>query len=351
MEKSDVSLLDRSELEALAVELGEKPFRGKQIFEWIYNKNAGSFEEMSNISKKMRRELNERCFFPEITIVEKLLSADNTTKYLFSLGKNYIIEGVLLHYDHGNAVCISTQAGCRMGCAFCASALPRDCRNLSAYEMLSQVVKIQKDCGERVSNVVLMGSGEPFDNYENVIGFIRRINSEEGLNIGQRHLTVSTCGIVPRIYDFAKEGLQVNLAVSLHAPNDNIRREIMPVAKKYSIDEILSACENYAKCTKRRVTFEYAMFHGLNDSDENAAELGKLLKEGLYHVNLIPANGSEKFKGSARKRVERFAEILTGRGVETTIRRKLGSDINAACGQLVSKYNTNHAYADKLRFP
>jgi 23S rRNA (adenine2503-C2)-methyltransferase len=241
-----------------------------------------------------------------------------------------------MKYEHGNTFCISTQVGCRMGCKFCASALDGVERGLTAGEMLSQIYAIQKDCGERVHGTVLMGSGEPLDNYDNVVKFLRLINDPKGQNMGQRHITLSTCGLVDKMYDLAEEDLQITLAVSLHAPNDGIRTQTMPIAKVYSMDKLLQACRDYADKTKRRITFEYALIHGVNDGDEHAWELVKKLRDMLCHVNLIPVNDVKErnYVKSTADRVKRFAGILNENGVETTVRRKLGSDIDAACGQL-----------------
>lgn len=337
MEKADLKSMDMQELEAFLKELGEPKFRAKQIFDWLHQKQVDSFDEMTNLSKALREKLAERAQLFGVEMVKKLVSEiDGTRKYLFALENGSVIESVLMKYEHGNTVCISTQAGCRMGCKFCASTLDGVERSLTAGEMLSQVYAIQKDCGERIHGVVLMGSGEPLDNYENVLKFLRLINDEKGQNMGQRHITLSTCGLVDKIYDLAEENLQITLAVSLHAPNDAIRTQTMPIAKVYSMERLLQACRDYAGKTKRRITFEYAMIHGVNDSDENARELAKKLRHMLCHVNLIPVNDVKErdFVKSSEERVKRFAAILQENGVETTVRRKLGSDINAACGQL-----------------
>ena len=271
----------------------------------------------------------------------KLVSQkDGTRKYLFALENGSVIESVLMKYEYGNTVCISTQAGCRMGCQFCASTLDGVERSLTAGEMLSQVYEIQKDCGERVSGVVLMGSGEPLDNYENVLKFLRLINDRKGQNMGQRHITLSTCGLIDKIYELAEENLQITLAVSLHAPNDGIRNSIMPISRANPMDTLLSACRAYAEKTKRRITFEYAMMQGVNDSDACARELAGRLRHMLCHVNLIPVNDVKEraFVKSSDERVRRFAAILQDNSVETTVRRRLGSDIDAACGQLRRGY-------------
>ena len=337
MAKIDIKSMNVNELEDLLKELGEPKFRAKQIFDWLHAKQVDSFEEMTNLSKGLREKLSETAAINGVEIVRKLVSQiDGTRKYLFALSDGAIIESVLMKYEHGNTVCISTQVGCRMGCKFCASTLDGVERGLTAGEMLSQIYAIQKDCGERVHGTVLMGSGEPLDNYDNVVKFLQLINDPKGQNMGQRHITLSTCGLVDKIYDLAKEDLQITLAVSLHAPNDGIRTQTMPIAKVYSMDKLLKACRDYADQTKRRITFEYALIHGVNDGDEHAWELVKKLRDMLCHINLIPVNDVKErnYVKSTADRVKRFASILNENGVETTVRRKLGSDIDAACGQL-----------------
>ena len=337
MANIDIKSMNIKELEDLLKELGEPKFRAKQIFDWLHAKQVDSFEEMTNLSKGLREKLAETASINGVEMVRKLVSQiDGTRKYLFALSDGAIIESVLMKYEHGNTVCISTQVGCRMGCKFCASTLDGVERGLTAGEMLSQIYAIQKDCGERVHGTVLMGSGEPLDNYDNVVKFLRLINDPKGQNMGQRHITLSTCGLVDKIYDLAEEDLQITLAVSLHAPNDDIRMQTMPIAKVYSMDKLLQACRDYADKTKRRITFEYALIHGVNDGDEHAWELVKKLRDMLCHVNLIPVNDVKErnYVKSTAERVKRFASILNENGVETTVRRKLGSDIDAACGQL-----------------
>ena len=337
MAKIDIKSMNIAELEDLLKELGEPKFRAKQIFDWLHAKQVDSFEEMTNLSKGLREKLSETASINGVEIVRKLVSQiDGTRKYLFALSDGAIIESVLMKYEHGNTVCISTQVGCRMGCKFCASTLDGVERGLTAGEMLSQIYAIQKDCGERVHGTVLMGSGEPLDNYDNVVKFLRLINDPKGQNMGQRHITLSTCGLVEKMYDLAEEDLQITLAVSLHAPNDGIRTQTMPIAKVYSMEKLLQACRDYADKTKRRITFEYALIHGVNDGDEHAWELVKKLRDMLCHVNLIPVNDVKErnYVKSTADRVKRFAGILNENGVETTVRRKLGSDIDAACGQL-----------------
>lgn len=342
MGKKDIKSMELYELEGAMLEINEAKFRAGQIFEWLHKKNAGSFDEMTNIKKDLRNKLDEKYKISYVKQVEKHVSKDgNTIKYLFALENDYIIESVLMRYSYGNAVCVSTQVGCRMGCRFCASTLNGVERNLSCGEMLSEVYAIQRDIGERVSSVVLMGSGEPLDNYNEVMKFIRILNSPKGLDIGQRHITLSTCGLTQKIYELAEEKLQITLAVSLHAPNDSIRNEIMPVSKANPMDKLLEACKYYGDVTKRRVTFEYALIKNINDSEECAAELAYKMKGMLSHVNLIPINEVKErnYRKSSPERIRTFYETLKSKGIETTIRRELGSDINAACGQLRKKYS------------
>ncbi len=333
--------MDSAELEQFIIEMGEPGFRAKQLFEWIHGKHAADFAEMTNLPKTLREKLESTAKLPRTEVVRKLVSQkDGTRKYLFALENGSVIESVLMKYEYGNTVCISTQAGCRMGCQFCASTLDGVERSLAAGEMLSQVYEIQKDCGERVSGVVLMGSGEPLDNYENVLKFLRLINDRKGQNMGQRHITLSTCGLIDKIYELAEENLQITLAVSLHAPNDGIRNSIMPISRANPMDTLLSACRAYAEKTKRRITFEYAMMQGVNDSDACARELAGRLRHMLCHVNLIPVNDVKEraFVKSSDERVRRFAAILQDNSVETTVRRRLRSDIDAAGGQLRRGY-------------
>lgn len=344
MKKADLKSMTFTELETIIKDLGEPKFRTKQVYDWLHNKLVTKFEDMTNLSKSLREKLEENYKISDLEIVEKRVSEkDGTTKYLFALENDNLIEAVVMRYSYGNAVCVSTQVGCRMGCTFCASTLDGVEANLSAGEMLSQVYKIQKDLGERISSVVLMGSGEPLDNYHNVIKFINMLNDEKGLGIGQRHITLSTCGIIDKINALQEEELQITLAVSLHAPNDEIRNQIMPISKKNDIENLLLACKQYSDKTKRRVTFEYALIKGVNDSQECAKELTQRLKNMLCHVNLIPVNDVKErsyFK-SNDDTIAAFAEILNAKGIETTIRRKLGSDINAACGQLRKGYKNS----------
>ncbi len=337
----DILSMELSELQLFIKDLGQPAFRAKQVYDWLHKKLVSDFDEMTNLPKALREKLKEESIIQSVNIVDKLVSkTDGTTKYLFVLNNDSIIESVLMRYSFGNAVCVSTQAGCRMGCTFCASTINGVECSLTAGEILSQVYAIQKDTGERVSNVVLMGSGEPFDNYDNVIKFIRILNSKEGLDIGQRHITLSTCGLTEKMRELADLKLQITLAVSLHAPNDAIRNTIMPISRKYDFETLLDACRYYTEKTNRRITFEYSLIKGVNDSADNAKELAAKLKGMLCHVNLIPVNDVKErnYVKSGVKTIEDFAAILSGRGIETTIRRELGSDINAACGQLRKGY-------------
>lgn len=345
MDKTDIKSLTPEKLTAVLADMGEKPFRAKQIFEWLHGRGVTSFEEMTNLSKNLRERLADSFYISDLKIVEKLVSnEDNTIKYLFDIGNNTIIESVFMSYSYGNAVCVSSQAGCRMGCSFCASTVDGLERNLLAGEIAGQIYKIQQDTGKRVSNIVIMGSGEPLDNYDNVIDFLNIINNEKGLGIGMRHITLSTCGLVDKIYRLMELKLQITLAISLHAPNDDIRRRIMPVAKKYSIDEVIKAAKVYADTTKRRVTYEYSLIRGVNDSEENALELAKRLHGSMCHVNLIPVNDVKEndYIHSGEKAIKAFAKVLEDNSIEVTVRRKLGSDINAACGQLRKRYKESN---------
>ncbi len=341
MDKIDLRSLTLPKLEAELANMGEKSFRAKQIFSWLHQKQVTSFDEMTNLSKALREKLKENYIIKNIKIVEKLVSKeDNTSKYLFDIGDDIVIESVLMRYSYGNAVCISSQAGCRMGCTFCASTVDGLERNLLAGEMAAQIYEIQRDIGERVSNVVIMGSGEPLDNYDNVMDFLEIIHSKEGNNLSHRHITLSTCGLVDKIYDLAKENLQITLAISLHAPNNEIRQNTMPVARRYDIDSLIKAAKDYADTTKRRVTFEYALIKGVNDSKDCARELASRLKGIMCHINLIPVNDVKEnnYIRSTEENINSFASLLRELGIETTVRRKLGSDINAACGQLRKSY-------------
>lgn len=341
MDKKDLRSLTLEQLQIELENMGEKSFRAKQIFSWLHSRQVRDIDSMTNISKALREKLKENFELRNIEIVEKLVAhEDNTVKYLFDVGNSMVIESVLMRYSYGNAVCISTQVGCRMGCTFCVSTVDGLERNLLAGEMAEQIYEIQRDTGERVSNVVLMGSGEPLDNFDNVMDFLTIINDKNGAELSHRHITVSTCGLVDKIYDLAEKHLQITLAISLHAPNDEIRQRTMPVARSYSIDKVIKAAKDYANKTKRRVTFEYALINGVNDSTDNAAELASRLKGIMCHVNLIPVNDVKEndYLRSSEKTIKEFAEVLQSGGIETTIRRKLGSSINAACGQLRKRY-------------
>ena len=341
MEKTDIKSLSPEELKALAVSLGEKPFRGKQLYEWMHKKLAFDYEEMTSLSKAFREKLQENCRLVSLKPLEVQTSKiDGTQKYLFALDDGNVVESVLMKYKHGNSVCISSQVGCRMGCRFCASAIGGWTRNLSPSEMLDQIYQIQRLSGERVSNVVVMGTGEPLDNYDNLLRFLHMLSDENGLNISQRNITVSTCGIVPRMYDLAKEKLQITLAISLHASTQEKRETLMPIAKKYSIGEVLDACRNYFDQTGRRLTFEYSLVGGKNDSQEDADQLAKLLRGLHCHVNLIPVNPIKErdFVQSDKKVIEKFQNKLEKYQINVTIRREMGRDIDGACGQLRKRY-------------
>lgn len=344
MDKTDIKSLTADEITEELSALGEKTFRAVQIFEWLHAKQVSSFDEMTNISKALREKLDNKFYISSPYILQKLSShKDGTVKYLFDIGGNTIIESVFMPYNYGNSVCVSSQAGCRMGCSFCASTVDGLERDLLAGEIAGQVYQIQSDTGKRISNVVIMGSGEPLDNYDNVLNFIKIINSDKGMGIGMRHITLSTCGIVDKIYRLMELRLQITLAISLHAPNDDIRRSIMPVANRYPIDELICAAKKYADVTKRRVTYEYALIRGVNDSRENAVELAGRLHGSMCHVNLIPVNDVKEnnYIRSSEENIKAFASVLDDNGIEVTVRRRLGSDINAACGQLRKRYKDN----------
>lgn len=333
-----VNLLDLSleEMEKLIVGIGQQKFRAKQIYQWI-NKGVKDIDEMANLPKDLRQELKTRFAFNKLSAAHKLVSKiDGTAKYIFKLSDGNIIESVLMKYKHGNTVCISSQVGCKMGCRFCASTGAGFMRNLSPGEMLDQVLSIQADCGERIGNIVIMGIGEPMDNYDNVVGFLRLVNHPEGLNIGYRHISLSTCGLVPEILRLVKENMPITLSISLHAANDEERGQIMPVNKKYSIDKLIEACKIYTEETKRRITFEYALIDKVNDSKKDAEELAHRIKGMLCHVNLIPVNSIKDgvYRKSSKQQIKIFQDTLQRFGIEATVRRELGSDINAACGQL-----------------
>lgn len=333
-----INLMDLSqeEMAALAIEFGEPKFRGKQIFEWIH-RGAEDFDEMTNLSKSLREKLCENTFIGSPKIEEKYVSRlDGTRKYLLRLWDGNFIESVLMKYEHGYTICVSSQVGCRMGCRFCASTLKGRERNLSPGEILGQVLCVRKDLGERISNIVMMGIGEPLDNFDNVTKFLEIVSAPSGINIGQRHITLSSCGIADNIKRLADMGFQITLTVSLHASDDETRSRIMPINKKYNIEKLMDACDYYAEKTGRRVSFEYTLISGVNDMVGNADKLAELLKNKLCHVNLIPVNRVSEtgFDRSDRKRVDAFRQRLERHGIVATVRREMGSDINAACGQL-----------------
>lgn len=335
----DLKNFELCELEKFVVELGEKKFRAAQIFKWL-NLGVTSYDEMTDISKSLRDKLSEISCVSTLEIERKLVSKlDGTVKYLFRLPDGNCIESVVMRYKHGLTICISSQVGCRMGCRFCASTIGGLYRSLTAGEILNQVIFAQKDMGERISNIVLMGIGEPLDNYDNVIKFLKNVNNEKGLNIGLRHITLSTCGLAEKIYTLADENMPITLTVSLHAPNDEMRSGIMPINKKYKIADVLKACKYYFDTTGRRLSFEYSLIHGVNDSRKNAEELARLIKPLHAHVNLIPVNNVEErdFKQGTKEEINAFLTRLTDLGINATVRRELGSDIAASCGQLRKK--------------
>lgn len=328
------------ELTEFVTENGFPKFRAKQIYDWLY-KNVTDFDNMRNIPADLKAFLKSSSYISVANIEKKLVSRyDKTVKYLFSFNDGECVESVVMSYKHGYSICISTQVGCKMGCTFCATGKSGFSRSLEPSEMLGQIEAAQRDLNIRISNIVLMGMGEPLDNFDNVVKFLRLVSSDNGLNIGMRHITLSTCGIVPKIYELAKLHLGITLSVSLHAPNDEIRQRTMPIARKYSIKELLKACSDYFKTTGRRVTFEYSMISGVNDSDENARELAKRLEGTQSHVNLIPVNTVEGtgYLKSNIKRQQAFINILAAKNIGATVRRTLGSDINASCGQLKRKH-------------
>jgi len=337
MEKIDIKSLNYDELADYIVSIGEKKFRAAQLYSWMHEKLACSYDEMTNISDKLKKVLKENTLYTCLEPVRVQESQiDGTKKYLFRLYDGNLIESVFMRYHHGNSVCISSQVGCKMGCRFCASTLNGCVRNLEPSEMLDQIYRIQSLTGERVSNVVIMGSGEPMDNYDNVVKFLGLINSDKGLNISQRNITVSTCGLVPRIKQLAELKLQITLAISLHAPNDELRKTMMPIAYTYSIEQIMDACRYYLSQTARRISFEYSLVKGVNDSPECARQLIKLVHGMNCHINLIPVNPIKErdYEQSEKNSIHNFKEILEKAGVNVTIRREMGRDIDGACGQL-----------------
>lgn len=335
----DLKDLEYSEIEQYLIDIGEKKFRAAQIFKWLHL-GVTSYDEMSDISKPLRERLASQTYISTLEIEEKYVSKlDGTVKYLFRLNDGNCIESVVMRYHHGLTICISSQVGCRMGCRFCASTIGGLIRHLTSAEILNQIIFAQRDLGERISNVVIMGIGEPLDNYDNIVQFLHNVNHEKGLNIGLRHITLSTCGVVPGIYSLADEGLPITLTISLHAPNDTIRDTIMPINHKYKINELIKACKKYIESTGRRLSFEYSLIHGVNDSIENAEELARLVKPLHAHVNLIPVNHVEEreYKKGSKNDINAFLKRLTELGINATVRRELGSDISASCGQLRKK--------------
>ena len=338
--KKDIKSMTLSELREDLQTMGIPKFKALQIYRWLH-RGVTDFSEMTDQAKADRERLSQKYYISVATIEKKQVSAyDSTVKYLFSLPGGDCVESVVMQYHHGVSICISTQVGCRMGCTFCATGKSGFLRDLTPSEMLAQIQAAQKDLDIRISNVVLMGMGEPLDNYENVLRFLELVTSEEGMNIGMRHISLSTCGIVDKIYDLAERKLQLTLSVSLHAPNDRIRSGTMPVNKKWGVEELLRACRHYTKVTGRRISFEYAMIAGLSDSDACAEELGQKLRGTLSHVNLIPVNDvtGTGYRKSGPERLRRFCEILERYGVPATVRRTLGADIDASCGQLRRRY-------------
>ena len=340
-EFTDIKSLTYDEVMAFVTSIGEKPFRGKQLYEWMHVHRVASYQEMTNLSKAFRQQLEDTTTYTSLTKVDCQISKeDGTRKYLFALADGNVVESVLIRYKHGNSVCVSSQVGCRMGCRFCASTLDGLLRNLTASEILDQIYAIERDTKERVSNVVVMGTGEPMDNYDNIVRFVKLLSDEHGANISQRNITVSTCGIVPRMRQLADEKLQITLALSLHACNQQKRLELMPVANKYDIHEVVDACRYYFEQTGRRITFEYSLVGGVNDSSQDAEELTALLQGINCHVNLIPVNPIKErdYVQSNRAVVEAFKNKLEKNGINVTIRREMGRDIDGACGQLRKRY-------------
>lgn len=331
------------EMGEMALEHGWKKFRGHQIFQWLYRKRVTSIDDMSDLSKDTRQLLNEHYALAPLTLKDKQESKDGTCKYLFALEDGSLIESVLMQFDYGKSICVTSQVGCNMSCAFCASGLTKKKRNLTSGEMVAQVVFVQQDLDkqeDRLSHIVVMGTGEPFDNYENVMNFLSTVNHDRGLGIGARHITISTCGVVPRIYEFAKEHTQYNLAISLHAPNDELRNRLMPVNKAYPLEELMEAIRYYASENNRRLTFEYILLRGVNDQKEHIQQIARLMKGLHAYVNLIPYNAVDEngFQGVDHAHAMVFYDALMKQGVRCTIRKEHGADIDAACGQLRVKH-------------
>lgn len=342
VQKPSIYSIELHDLKAWLVEQNEKAFRAEQIFDWLYKKRVTSFEDMSNLSKTLRETLEEHYSLTTLNTLIQQQSSDGTIKFLFELHDGYSIETVLMRHEYGNSVCVTTQVGCRIGCTFCASTLGGLKRNLEAGEIVAQVVKVQQaldETDERVSSVVIMGIGEPFDNYNDMLSFLKIINHDKGLNIGARHITVSTSGIIPKIYQFADENMQINFAISLHAPNTEIRSRLMPINRAYKLPDLMDAVRYYIEKTGRRVSFEYGLFGGVNDQVEHAEELAKLIKGVKCHVNLIPVNyvPERDYVRTHKDQIFAFEKTLKNHGVNVTIRREHGHDIDAACGQLRAK--------------
>lgn len=339
MNKLDIKSMYLDELKVIVKSMGEPEFRALQLFKWLHS-GVCSFDEMTNLSKSFRGKLQNETYIADAIIEKRFASKlDDTVKYVFKLYDGEFIETVFMKYNHGYTVCISTQVGCRMGCCFCASGRNGLLRNLTASEMLSQIMAVQKDNGVRISNVVMMGMGEPLDNFEQTVRFLKLVSNENGLNIGLRHISLSTSGVVPGIYELAKLQMPITLSISLHAPSDEIRSKTMKINNKWNVECLLKACKDYQNITTRRISFEYALISGVNDSDECAKQLAAILKGIMCHVNLIPANpvSETDFKKPSTKSVQRFKDILTNLGITTTVRRTLGADIDASCGQLRRK--------------
>ena len=335
--KKDIKSFTLDGLKNEMISIGAQAFRAKQVYTWLHGRKVSNFSEMTDLSLGLREQLEANYYINAFKIKRKLVSKiDGTVKYLFELSDSECIESVVMRYNHGNTICISSQVGCRMGCKFCASTIGGKCRDLTPSEMLDQINTAEQDLGESISNVVMMGIGEPLDNFDNVMDFLTILSSKEGYNKSLRHLSLSTCGVCDKIDMLADKKLQLTLSISLHAPNDEIRNNIMPVNHKWSVKELIDTCKRYIKKTGRRISFEYTLIHGVNDTDECARQLAKLLEGMICHVNLIPVNevSETSFVKSEKARILSFSNILTSRGITTTVRRKLGADIEAACGQL-----------------
>ena len=327
-----------SELEEFLLSNNEKKYHTTQIIDWLYVKRVDSFDKMTNLSKDLISKLNDNFYFDKLEIIKKQEDKD-VSKFLFKLADNNLIEAVLMNHDYGNSLCVSSQVGCNMGCKFCESGRLKKIRNLETSEMVQQILMVEKEIKKRISHVVVMGIGEPFDNFDNLVGFIEIINYQKGINLGSRHITVSTCGIIPKIYEFAKLPYQVNLAISLHAPTNEIREKIMPINKVYKLDDLMKAIKDYLKVQNRRVTFEYIMLDGVNDSVDCARKLASLIRGMNAYVNLIPYNETENisFKRTEKKKILEFYDILKKEKINVTIRKEFGGNIDAACGQLRAK--------------